>query len=52
MELLPFLKLSREFVSKHRFHTDFAKINLEPRKQINLAKLDGMIYQLEYLVNV
>lgn len=52
MELLPFLKHSREFVNKHNYHTDFAKIHLEPKKQINLVKLDGIIYQLEYLFHV
>lgn len=51
VELLPFLKLSREFVSNHRYHTDFAQTQLEPQKQINLAKLESMIYQLEYLVH-
>lgn len=52
MELLPFLKLSKEFVTKHRYHTDFAQTQWEPQKQINLRKLGNMIYQLEYLVKV
>lgn len=52
MELLPFLKLSREFVNNHSYHTDFAQTNLEPQKQLNLQKLESMIHQLEYLINV
>ncbi len=48
LELLPFLKLSSEFVSRHKYHTDFAKIHLEPKKQINLSKLEGIINQLEH----
>jgi len=51
MELLPFLKLSGEFVSNHRYHTDFAQTKLEPQKQFNLRKLESMIHQLEYLAH-
>jgi len=51
MELLPFLKLSREFVNNHFYHTDFAQTKLEPQKQFNLRKLEKMIYQLEYLAH-
>ncbi len=50
MEILPFLKLSREFFSNHRYHTDFAQLKLEPQKQNNLRKLECMIHQLEHLI--
>lgn len=51
MELLPFLKLSREFVSRHQYHTDYARTHMEPQKQNNLQKLERMIHQLEHLVS-
>ena len=46
LNLVDWLKISRDFVNSHQYHTDYAKQYLEPKKRANLAKLDGIIHEM------
>jgi predicted metal-dependent HD superfamily phosphohydrolase len=46
LNLLEWLKISRDFVNSHQYHTDYAKNFLEPKKKANLAKLDVIIQNM------
>jgi len=41
-----FHKMSKKFFQRHRYHTDFAKTELQPKKDKNLQLIEQEIYKL------